>query len=470
MPSRVILALLLALLAPRALSAQATPRGRIEGQVTDSVHGRPVAGASVVLIRRESEPEMRIALTDEKGRFQIDSLAAGSYGIAFSTPFLDSLEITVPPRPITLGPDERVRVDLAVPSGATLRAGACPGVALAKGTGAIVGFASDADTDGPLIGAQVAVSWTDLTLDQATLRPRVEQRAGAVRTDSLGQFRLCGVPTDSYVLVQLQHEGRVGSTLRLSVPDAEGVMLRRLSLSAGASRPIAALDSATGVERDSPAPAPLTGTASIAGSVRGTAGQPLANAQVRVLDAAGSALTDSAGRFLLPNQPAGTQLLEIRRIGYMLGTLGVELRSGRTTEERVTLTSIVSLDSIRVTARRSRYREFESRSGRGGMGRFMSEGDIEKRNPREMSDIVRTLPGFRIVGSGLNAQVVSTRGRVSFQRTECVTNIVIDGMQHQEINLLSPTDVGAMEVYGGASGAPIQYDSACGVIVIWTRR
>jgi hypothetical protein len=46
---------------------------------------------------------------------------------------------------------------------------------------------------------------------------------------------------------------------------------------------------------------------------------------------------------------------------------------------------------------------------------------------------------------------------------------VIDGMQHQDINLLPVSDVGAMEAYSGAS-APMQYDSACGVIVLWTKR
>jgi hypothetical protein len=43
-------------------------------------------------------------------------------------------------------------------------------------------------------------------------------------------------------------------------------------------------------------------------------------------------------------------------------------------------------------------------------------------------------------------------------------------MQHQDINWLQPTDIGAMETYTGPAGAPPLYDSACGVIVIWTKR
>ena len=443
--------------------------GRIEGAVFDSVHSRPVAGATVMLSRRMSATDLRIALTDEKGRFQLDTLEADSYLIEFTTPFLDSLEHMLPAQSIILGAGERKRVQLAVPSGATLRAGACPGLAIAKGAGAIVGRAGDADTDLPLIGAQVVVSWRHLAVDRATLTPSMEQRSGATATDSLGRFRLCGVPTDTYVLLQLQHQGRAGSTLRLSVPDDAGVILRRISLSAGASRSIAAFDSAASTTDTGP-PTLLSGTATLRGTVRSSAGQPLPAAQVRVVDAAGSTLTDATGQFSLSNQPAGTQVLEVRRIGFLLSSTPVELRTGRTTEESVTLTSIVSLDSIRVTARRARYREFDRRRQRGGVGRFMSEEDIESRNPHDVSDLVRMLPGFRISGFGLDARVVSTRGRISIQGGECVTNIVIDGFQRQEINLLRPSDVGAMEYYSGPSGAPPQYDSACGVIVLWTKR
>ena len=43
-------------------------------------------------------------------------------------------------------------------------------------------------------------------------------------------------------------------------------------------------------------------------------------------------------------------------------------------------------------------------------------------------------------------------------------------MQHQDINLISPADIGAIEAYPGSAGAPMPYDAACGVIVIWTKR
>jgi outer membrane receptor for ferrienterochelin and colicin len=72
--------------------------------------------------------------------------------------------------------------------------------------------------------------------------------------------------------------------------------------------------------------------------------------------------------------------------------------------------------------------------------------------------------------ASIDAKVVSTRGAMSISGAGCQVDVVIDGMPHQDINFVQPSDIGAMEVYRGPAGAPPQYDSACGVIVIWTKR
>lgn len=469
-PVPSILALLLATSVAPALLAQtpAVPRGRIEGQITDSLQGRPLTGATVYVARVSPDPSLHLATTDDKGRFQVDSLIAGRYAIDFTTPLLDSLDLTLASREVVLAQDERVHVDLGVPSSATLRSAACPGVELPKGKGAVVGRVTNADTDAPLIGASVAVSWIDLSVDRTTLQPVTQQRSGAMPVDSAGNYRLCGVPTDSYLLVQVQDSGRAGSALRIMVSEEVGVTKRDLSLSLGASRSIAEDTSSAATAENAPVRR-LTGTATLTGTVRGAAGEPLRDALVSVIDAAGSARTDSSGRFSLSNLPAGTQLVQVRRIGYVLDQLPVELRSARTVDQSITLVRFVSLDSIRVIAQRSRYQDFATRARRSASGRFLTEDDIAKRNANQVSDIVRMLPGFRIVGYGIDAHVVSSRGAISFRQSQCDVNVVIDGMQHQDINLLLPSDIGAMETYSGP-GAPMQYDSPCGVIVIWTKR
>jgi hypothetical protein len=447
------------------LRAQSVP-GRLEGTVVDSVHMRRLQGANVLAIRVGAEPAHSAgSVTDANGRYRIDSLPAGRYMVEFTSAVLDSLEITLPPREVTIEPGRAARADFGLPSGRTLRAAACPGVALGAGKGAIVGRVLDADTDAPLVGARVVLAWRELTADRTTLQVTSADRVGDVEADSLGRYRACGVPTDEWLSLQVQHRGRAGSDIRLLVPDSAGVVVRHLSLSTSASRAVADSDAAP----DS-APEPLAGTASVTGVVRGVGGLPVPDAQVRVLGTRGTAVSDPRGRFALGDLPSGTQVLEVRRIGYLLAQQPVELRSGRSVAQDVRLRRIVTLDSVLVLARRSRYREFEERRKRGGFGTFLTEEDIERRHPFESSDLFRMIPGFRVSGYGLDAQVQSSRGVGSILMGPCKVNIVLDGMANQDINLIHPSSIGAMEVYRVGQPAPVQYDSRCGLIVIWTKR
>jgi hypothetical protein len=465
--ARGALALLALSLCTRPLRAQST-FGRIEGVVTDSAHARWPEGASVLAIRTEPPEHSGGATVDNRGRYRIDSLPAGRYMVELASPFLDSLEITLPPREVTVEAGRASKLDFAFPSGRTLRAGACPGLTLKAGTGALIGRVVDADTDVPLKDAQVAVAWREMAIDRQSLTPQMTERSGAVATDSLGRYRLCGVPTDDWIVVQVQRGGRAGSDVRVMVPDSAGVGVRNLSLSAPASRPIfAPADSASDSTVTLP---PLTGTASVSGVVRGVGGLPLGEAQVRVVGARGTAVSDARGRFSLGDLPSGTQVLEVRRIGYLLAQQPVELRSGRTVTQDVQLRRIVTLDSIRVLAQRSRYREFEFNRKANRFGKFFTADSIEQRHPLYTSDLFRVTPGFKVAGFALDAVVKSSRGASSISRGECSPNIVIDGMPHQEINLISPSDVGAIEIYRPGEPGPIQYNDGCGVIVIWSKR
>jgi hypothetical protein len=474
MSSRQLIPWCLAGLFATAFAASAQRSARIQGTVTDSIHAKPAAAAPVLLTRLSPEPtEFRSAITDEKGRFHFDTLVAGHYAITFATPYLDSLHLIMPDRELRVAEGQTVQIDFATPSGATLRAAACPDLQPEQGKGALLGKVTDADTDQPLSSARVAVSWTELTVDSA-LHPVTTARGAMVAVDSLGRYHLCGVPTNTWLLVQVQNSDRAGSVLTMTV-DAGGVLVRDLSLSSTAARSLASLDSAAAAaaHHDTTTPSLLTGTATLAGTVRSTSGQPLSRAQVRIRDARVLDYTDSLGHFTLTNQPAGSQLLEVRRVGYLLGQVPVELRSGRRVETTVTLARIVSLDSIRIVAHRSAYTDFERRRTEG-FGRFLDEKEIEQQHPMETSDLFRDrLPGFSVEGSGDSAKVFTTHGRFELSGAlgPCKVNVVIDGLfQHQDVNLVDPATIGAVEAYPGPAGAPIQYDRACGVIVIWTKR
>jgi hypothetical protein len=457
-----------------AFTARAQRSALIQGTVTDSVHAKPAVGAPVLLTRLSPEPaELRSTVTDEKGRFHFDTLVAGRYSIAFATPYLDSLHLTMPEREVNVAEGQTVRIDFATPSGATLRAAACPDLQPGRGNGAVLGQVTDADTDQPLTSARVAVSWTDLSVDSA-LHPVTTPLGAMVAVDSLGRYHVCGVPTNTWLMLQVQDGDRAGSVLTTTVDADGGVLVRDLSLSFAAARSLASLDSAAAAvaHHDTTTPPLLTGTATLTGTVHSASGQPLSRAQVRIRDARGVEYTDSLGLFTLSRQPAGSQLLEIRRVGYLLAQVPVELRSGRTGETTVTLTRIVSLDSIRVVAHQSHYTDFDRRR-KEGFGRFLDEKEIESRHPIEASDLFRDrMPGFLVEGEGDSTKVYTTHGRFELSsKGTCKVNVVINGVfQHQDVNLVDPANIGAVEAYPGPAGAPIQYDRACGVIVIWTKR
>lgn len=451
-----------------ATAAAAQRMGSIAGTLTDSIRGAPLTDALLVITReRPAEPEFSRAVTgDKEGRYRLDSLVAGRYAITFNHALLDSLEIFLPPRLVDVPEGTSVRVDFGIPSGATLRRAACPGVDLGAGTGGVVGRLVDADNDRPLVGALVAVTWTDLAVDRETLRASATVRTGATRSDSTGVYRLCGVASGNPLAVQVQVAGRAGSAINIEVPDDIGFARLDLSFSASASRALDSLPAEVDSAVAAALPA-LTGNATLVGVITGAAGIPLVDVEVKVVDAGGVARTDSLGRFTLGALPPGSRVVEARRVGYLIGRRSVALGGGRTTRVQIRLDRIVSLDSIRVVAQRARYRDFEQRR-RAGLGRYMTEEQIGARNAFDASDLVTFIPGFRVVGDGLDARVVSTRSR-GFGGA-CAPNVVIDGMPHQEINLIKPRDIGAMEFYSDGAGGPPGMNKGCGVVVIWSKR
>jgi hypothetical protein len=457
----------LALLAPPTLSQQTA---RIDGVVADSIHSRPLAEATVFVTRLEpASPEFtRTISSDSRGNYHLDSLTAGHYAIWFNHPILDSLEVTVPLREVTLGAVDHVRIDLGIPSGATLRRNACPGVQLAPGTGAVNGTVTDAETERPLAGATVVVSWEDIVIDRTTLRLSTFQRSVAVRVDSSGAYGLCGVPVENELALQLQANGRVGSVLRIEVPKDVGV--KRFNLSLGAKTSYA-LSSAAGafVSVDTTAEL-LSGTATITGIVRSATGTPLRDVALYVNDAVGSVRTDSSGHFVFNGLPEGSHQLEARRIGYLIGRRPVELRNGRTIDVELALERIVRLDALSIVARRGKYADFEQ-NRRRGVGQYLTERQIVDRHAFETIDLFRNMAGFRVnSGSLMEPTIQNIRGGGVGDHGDCAPNIVINNIPNQNINLLKPNDIGAIEAYRNVTGGPPGTNHGCGVIVIWTKQ
>lgn len=466
--ARAAVLLALTLCIARRSAAQEVRSGDVEGSVADSVHARALAGVQVIAVGTGSRSEVRrVATTDSAGRYRIDSLLAGRYLVGFESALLDSLEVTLTPREATVTPGQVTTLDLAVPSAAKLRSAVCLGATLPPETGVIYGHVVSAETESPLAGVSVAMAWRDLGVDRKTLRPINSERTASVVTDENGWYRMCGVPTGTWVSMQIQHDKRSGPVLRTRVDDTLGITIRHLSLSTGTSR-------ASETTVDSSAGAPLSGSATLTGNVRGPEGAPVPSAEVRVRNSPAVARTDASGDFTLRDLPAGTQDLEVRRVGYAVAEASVELRSGVTTTRDVRLERVVvNLDSVRVVATRTKYPDFSEHRKMALFGTFLGPEDIEKQRVSRTSDIIEKIPGFVVVQKGYRTEVQSPRGMF------CRVNIIIDGVivrsERTEVAVsiddVHPSEIGAIEAYRpGDPGTPMGYDRGCGAIAIWTKK
>ena len=450
--------------------AQADRTGRLEGQVIDSTRVRPLVSARVVAVRMDTlAATSREASTDSAGRYRLDALPPGRYAVGFESLLLDSLEINVSPRWVVVAPGQTATLDLALPPAPKLRAALCPGIALPQQTGVIFGHVVDAESENPLHDVVVAMSWQERDFDRATLRSVNRERTAAVTTDDRGWYRLCGVPTNTWISLQLQREGRNGPVLRMQVDDTLGLAARHLSFSASTARAIADADttSAGGNRADG---APLSGTARLSGVVLGPEGVPVVKAEVQVRGTVASTRTDAQGNYSLAALPAGTQMLLVRHLGYASLETSVELREGMTTRHSVRLQRVVNLDSVRVVATRVRYPEFAEHQKFNIFGRLLGPGEIQMQHVNYTSDIIAKLPFFRIVGDGAAAKVVDARGQAS--QSSCAAKVVVNGAPYYEINDVPAVEIGAIEAYPAGVIQPLEYGGGgCGgTIILWTKR
>lgn len=227
----------------------------------------------------------------------------------------------------------------------------------------------------------------------------------------------------------------------------------------------------------------------ISGSVQNDAsGNPLEGVHVVLLDDQGhnfgETFTNEAGGFRLVLPRSGTWVIAADLIGY--GSVQSEpIEIGP--DERVTVEIRLAVEAIpvepvvvtgRVAHLNADIRAFYDRVERGelsGIGRFVTREDIERSVPSEPSDLLRTMPGVRVVrratayGSGSSIRMSGG----------CVPAIFVDGTQINRFRASDDLDdfvaayaIEGIEVYRGAGQQVGRFhdDRGCGLILVWTRR
>jgi len=205
-------------------------------------------------------------------------------------------------------------------------------------------------------------------------------------------------------------------------------------------------------------------------------GEPLYGAAVSLAEGpegtpgVGTRVTNEDGLFSFRSVPAGTYTLTVTLLGYR--TLSQPLRVSVARDLQVVLrlsVSPVALDPIEVVVERrlpGPLADFERRRERG-FGTYFTREDIESRAPRVLTDLLRTVPGLRVISTGqFGENAVRLRGN-------CRPEIIVDGIRtsiDRDLDqVLPPMDVEAVEVYKGPQ-MPAEFGgNSCGAIVVWTR-
>lgn len=423
----------------------AQPVHSVTGIVIDSIRGRPLASAEVVI-----EGTTIHATTDSLGRFTLDSLPTGTHVVGFFHPFLDSLSIATGPGRLVVPLDSGRAIVLATPSAATLVRALCPGGAAQA---VLLGRVLDPETDEPVAQARVFLSWNTFEVSAQRGVRRSPQTLGAT-TDASGAYRICGIPPELDAMLVAS----VGELATPQVPvsnNGSGVLVRGLTLSTRSNASRAG--------------------AIVSGIVRDTEGKPIESANISV---PGSPLTASTGRdgaFSFTGLPPGTRTLVVRRLGFVSRTASVDLTSRAVRRLEIILDRYVAvMDPVIVKARRDRGLAEVGFAQRKltGLGSYKTAADFQRSNPRFLSDIVGTMRGVRL--DMVNGRRVMRGSRDS---AGCL-RLVIDGMPRQSFQpgdtdeLVFPEDIAAVEVYSGAT-APPQFESpeqrGCTMVIVWTR-
>lgn len=209
----------------------------------------------------------------------------------------------------------------------------------------------------------------------------------------------------------------------------------------------------------------------IDGIVTDSALVPLGDATVSFLGASLRVVTGANGRFRVRDMKAGEYVLLVRHIGYAPTSVTVQLAAGDTLSPALVMKrAATQLDTVTVRGERftPAMMEFEMRR-KTGLGHFITQAEIEKKNAVLLSDLLEGVPSVEVPVRGGWPGNIRSGG--------CPFVVYLDGARIPTRgdfdSLALPKEVAGIEIYSGAATIPLQYKpisgSFCGVILLWTR-
>ncbi len=429
----------------------------LKGFVLDSVHNVPLAKATVTIVGTKLT-----AITDKEGRYTIDSVPAGEHLVQIVHPLLDTLGIPMI-TPAYKFPGQR-DLDLTIPGGEQIASVLCTAAQRTRGPGLMLGFVRDPETKGPATGARV-----ELVFQVTDLIGRKSNTVRSSPVDTAGKFMICGLPKDMTGKVQVFRNGV--SSGEVPAETADGYLVLR-GFTVASSQVTAMVTNDSGKTKRI-----ALGTARVSGRIVNKKGEPLRDARIILQGQGRTVISRANGDFFLDSLPSGTQAIEVRRLGYSVAEVPVELSANNVTTTNITMSDAVPLlETMRTEAAAdnalSQIGYLQRKQT--GMGYFL-DGKQINHEAAEFSDVMRMAPGLRIQPTGDGRTNVITDSRSA--SNGCV-NFYVDGtpwqsMQPGDIDgYIRPDELVAVEIYHG-SETPAQYttpgQSSCATIVAWTQ-
>jgi TonB family protein len=216
----------------------------------------------------------------------------------------------------------------------------------------------------------------------------------------------------------------------------------------------------------------------ISGIVMDSVGAPLSGVSVSVSGNPFASVTDETGKFRFAGIQNGQAQLRARRLGFLPVDRTLQITSSQSQDgiEIKMAAAPRTLSSVVINATRAEYTGrlagYYQRLERRSSGHFISRDEIDKKNYRALSQLLRTIPGVNSVALRSGGNGMRMRGQ------GCRPLVWIDGvpMPAGEVDLDAfPTStLHGIEVYAGSSGIPSELQgtgstSNCGTIALWSR-
>lgn len=215
-------------------------------------------------------------------------------------------------------------------------------------------------------------------------------------------------------------------------------------------------------------------TSNLTGTVASSrTGEPIHGARVSIPEIEYGAITDESGNFRIRELPPGTYDVRVHYLGYSTNQRPIRLRPGRVTNVTFVLErDVLKVADLKVTVKAPDtphpMAEFRRRMQKG-FGEYITRNDIERRSPRNTSDLFRGVTGVDVARRQFGtSQILMRRGA-----RRCKPALFLDGVLRRDfpVDNLDPDAIQAIEIYRRNAEIPPKFQGAsnCGILVVHTR-